>query len=356
METKQYPIYIGSGVLTSLKELKSFIKSDQVLVVSNQSIADLYLGQVTDELADYQLIVHLIPDGESFKSLETYNDVIETLLRNGFRRNATIIALGGGVVGDLAGFVAATYQRGIPFIQVPTSLLAMVDSSVGGKTAVNHPLAKNMIGAFYQPEAVFADISTLTTLPEKQFAAGMAEVIKYGLIYDFSLFEYIESHCQAILNHDIQPITYMVSECCRIKAEIVNLDEKEQGIRAILNLGHTFGHALERLGDYKKLLHGEAVAIGMLMALDLSVRLNKVGQDYYERVKKLLSLFNLPTRVFASWSAKDIFGLMKLDKKNTSDQITLIIPSGLGKVEIIDSVAQEDILKSIECFLPGSNE
>ncbi|NVJ58968.1 MAG: 3-dehydroquinate synthase [Gammaproteobacteria bacterium] len=355
-DAQQYPIFIGSDVLSLSEQIKSYISSDQVLIVSNQPISDLHLNKLLSSLREFKVITHFIPDGEKYKSLETFTGVIETLLKNNFRRNATIIAFGGGVVGDLAGFVASCYQRGIPFIQVPTTLLAMVDSSVGGKTAVNHKYAKNMIGAFYQPEVVFVDINLLATLSDEQFSAGMAEVIKYGLIYDFSLFEFIEDNAESILNKEPEALKFLISQCCQIKAKVVSQDEKETGIRAILNLGHTFGHALEKLGDYHTYLHGEAVAIGMLMAFELSVRLKKIERNYLQRVSNILRQFHLPTSVEKNWQSENIFNLMLLDKKNTSEKITLIIPNDFGKVEICASVDKNDIIYAIECFLSRSEE
>jgi len=351
VDNHQYPIFIGENLLSSGSLISDYIASDQVLIVTNPTVKELYLQPLKDALSSFQVEVFEMSDGEVFKSLETFEKIMQQMLLKGFRRNATIVALGGGVVGDLAGFSAACYQRGIPFVQVPTTLLAMVDSSVGGKTAVNHPLAKNMIGAFYQPQAVIADLTCLSSLPAREFSAGMAEVIKYGLITDFTLFELIEQQSTALLARDAKALSSIIERCCQIKAEVVNADEREQGVRAILNLGHTFGHAIEKAGNYRHWLHGEAVAIGTMMAFQLACRHGLIEQSYVERLETLFLAFNLPTRVPSSTNADELFETMRHDKKNISDKIRLIVPNGLGTVIITEQFDRDQITQAItSCF------
>ncbi|MCO7224474.1 3-dehydroquinate synthase [Pleionea sp. CnH1-48] len=341
-EDCHYPIFIGSDLFDSELSLSSYIVSPQVLLVSNETVAPLYLEHVKN-LIDGDVSVYLMPDGEEHKSFATFSSLMDSLIEGNFRRNATLIALGGGVVGDMTGFVAACYQRGVPFIQVPTSLLAMVDSSVGGKTAINHPQAKNMVGAFYQPQAVFIELNFLDSLPPREYRAGLAEVVKYGLIDDFSLFTYIEDNITAINARDKQVLATLVERCCQIKAKVVGLDEKESGIRAILNLGHTFGHAIEKVGRYKDYVHGEAVAIGTCMAFDLAVKLGQIDSGYALRVEKLFESLGLATHVEVEYDAEEIMRAMQLDKKNLSERIRLILPAAEGRVEIVDTVDIEKI-------------
>jgi len=269
---RSYPIYIGSGLLDQADLLTQHIKSKQVLVVTNETIAPLYLDKILKNLTGYSVETVILPDGEQFKTLDFVNKIFDKLLASKFSRNATLIALGGGVIGDMGGFAAACYQRGIAFVQIPTTLLAQVDSSVGGKTGVNHPLGKNMIGAFYQPQAVLADADVLDTLDDRQLSAGLAEVIKYGLISDVEFFEWLELNIDALLTRDKKALAFAIERSCINKAQVVAEDETETGVRATLNLGHTFGHAIETGMGYGAYLHGEAVAIGTCQAADLSRR------------------------------------------------------------------------------------
>ncbi|MFG1489584.1 3-dehydroquinate synthase, partial [Oceanospirillum sp. HFRX-1_2] len=270
---RSYPIHIGSGLISDLSLIAPHIRGRQVMIVSNTTVAPLYLEQLKTTLADqYQVAEVILPDGEAYKTLDSVNLIFDALLNNRFNRTCTLIALGGGVIGDMTGFAAASYQRGVNFIQIPTTLLSQVDSSVGGKTGVNHPLGKNMIGAFWQPQLVLADTDTLQTLPERELAAGIAEVIKYGLIRDPEFFNWLESNVEPLKTKSTTALTEAIFRSCQNKADVVAQDELEGGIRATLNLGHTFGHAIETEQGYGQWLHGEAVATGMLMAADLSQR------------------------------------------------------------------------------------
>lgn len=326
---RSYPINIGPKQI-SLVDLNQYIQGGKVLIVTNETIAPLYLSSITAVLTTKQVDVVALPDGERFKTLDNLNSIFTKLLENNHDRKTTLIALGGGVVGDMTGFAAASYQRGVPFIQIPTTLLAQVDSSVGGKTAVNHPLGKNMVGAFHQPIAVIIDTDTLATLPERQFFAGMAEVIKYGLIADYSFFEWLEANAEALMRRDKSALSIAIERSCINKAKIVSADETEQGIRAILNLGHTFGHAIETFQAYQGWLHGEAVAAGMVMALDLSMNAGSLSQIDVDRGKKLISMFSLPVAPPKDMSADTFITLMHRDKKVLDGQLRLVLLRSLG--------------------------
>ncbi|MEK7260685.1 MAG: 3-dehydroquinate synthase, partial [Pseudomonadota bacterium] len=291
---RSYPILIGSGLLARGELLTRHIAGTSAVVVTNATVAPLYLSKVRAHLERYHPVEVTLPDGEQHKSLTVLNRIFDALLENRCDRQTTIIALGGGVVGDMAGFAAATYQRGVPFIQMPTTLLAQVDSSVGGKTGVNHALGKNMIGAFYQPRAVIIDTDTLTTLPDRELSAGLAEVIKYGLIRDPAFFVWLEQHLDRLLKRDPDALAEAIERSCRNKAEVVAADEREAGVRATLNLGHTFGHAIETGMGYGAWLHGEAVAAGMAMAADLSHRLGWLKETDLARIRALLERARLP--------------------------------------------------------------
>jgi 3-dehydroquinate synthase len=326
---RSYPINIGPKQI-SLVDLSQYIQGGKVLIVTNETIAPLYLSSITAVLTTKQVDVVALPDGERFKTLDNLNSIFTKLLENNHDRKTTLIALGGGVVGDMTGFAAASYQRGVPFIQIPTTLLAQVDSSVGGKTAVNHPLGKNMVGAFHQPIAVIIDTDTLATLPERQFLAGMAEVIKYGLIADYPFFEWLEANAEALMRRDQPALSIAIERSCINKAKIVSADETEQGIRAILNLGHTFGHAIETFQAYQGWLHGEAVAAGMVMALDLSMNAGNLSQIDVDRGKKLISMFSLPVAPPEDMPADDFMRLMHRDKKVFDGQLRLVLLRSLG--------------------------
>ena len=291
---RSYPIFIGSGVLNDSARLKPYIRSKQVAVVTNETIAPLYLDQLKSLLTGFDVTEVVLPDGEAFKNLETLNRVFDGLLQARHNRTTTLIALGGGVVGDMTGFAAASYQRGVDFIQIPTTVLSQVDSSVGGKTGVNHPLGKNMIGAFHQPNAVLIDTDVLKTLPDRELSAGLAEVIKYGLICDPEFYAWLQQNISKLVNRDTEALVYAIHRSCADKAKVVAEDEKESGIRAILNLGHTFGHAIETHLGYGEWLHGEAVAAGMVMAARLSCQLGSIGAEEVEGIKTLLVQAGLP--------------------------------------------------------------
>ena len=336
---RSYPIHIGSGLLAGSTELIGSTRAKQVLIVTNETVAPIYLERVEAAFADRERRSLVLPDGEQYKNLEGLGRIVDELIESGFHRDACILALGGGVIGDLAGFAAASYQRGIDFVQLPTTLLAQVDSAVGGKTAVNHPQAKNMIGAFHQPVAVVTDTDTLATLPPRELAAGLAEVIKYGLIVDLGFFEWLEAELPRLLKQDPAALARAIRRCCEIKAEIVAQDEHEHGRRALLNLGHTFGHAIEALGGYGRYLHGEAVAIGLQMAAETSVELGLIDAADAARVGALLERAGLPTYV-AGLSGRDILSRMRLDKKAGSAGMRLVLLEGLGSAVVMPAPAE----------------
>jgi len=342
---RSYPIYIETGLFNQAGFLLSAIQGKQCAIVTNETVAPLFLNSIKKPLNDAGISTFeiILPDGEQYKTIEYFNVVLTQLLENRAARDTTLIALGGGVIGDMGGFAAACYQRGIPFIQVPTTLLSQVDSSVGGKTAVNHPLGKNMIGAFYQPKAVFIDTNSLSTLPDREFYAGMAEVIKYGIMYDGDFFTWIEDQTTAIKNRDADALRYLITKCCSIKAEVVNLDEKEHGVRALLNLGHTFGHAIEAEKGYGVWLHGEAVAAGMVLATKLAVLRNWITASECSRIQRLLMLFNLPIIGPADMSADRYIKHMQHDKKVLSGKMRFIVPTSIGSAKVIDDVKNEEL-------------
>ncbi len=333
---RSYPLYIGHGLLGRPELLTPYISGREVMIVSNTTVAPLYLERVVAMLADYRVGTVVLPDGEQYKTLAVLDDLFSALLEQRFSRQVTIIALGGGVVGDMSGFAAACYQRGVPFVQIPTTLLAQVDSSVGGKTAVNHPLGKNMIGAFYQPRCVIADTATLDTLDDRQFSAGIAEVIKYGLIRDREFFDWLELNMAALLARDPAALIYAVERSCQNKAEVVAEDEHEQGVRAWLNLGHTFGHAIETGMGYGEWLHGEAIAAGTYMAADLSARLGWLVQGDVERIESLLKQARLPVRGPKALAVERMLELMAVDKKVQDGSIRLVLLQGIGAATVTD--------------------
>ncbi len=311
-------------------ELAKAIPARDVLLVTNTTVGPLYAQRLTAALALRRCIEVALPDGEVHKTLANVSRMLDVLVANRFSRDACVVALGGGVVGDMAGFAAACYQRGISFVQVPTTLLAQVDSSVGGKTGVNHPGGKNLIGAFHQPAAVFADTNSLNTLPDRELRAGLAEVIKYGLIVDREFFDWLEANAAALLARDPAALAHAIKRSCEIKAEIVGRDEREQGERALLNLGHTVGHAIESATNYSTWLHGEAVAAGMLLATDMSARLGWVNAADVGRVERILAAFGLPVDV-SSLAADTLADKMKIDKKVAAGRIRLVLLKAIGK-------------------------
>lgn len=331
---RSYPIHIGAGLIDRGELLAPHLATSQVMVVTNETVAPLYLDRLLACLGGRNAVSAVLPDGEAYKSMDSAMSLFDDLLANRFSRDATLVALGGGVIGDLVGFTAACYQRGVPFIQVPTTLLAQVDSSVGGKTAVNHPRGKNMIGAFYQPRCVLADTAVLGTLADREFSAGLAEVIKYGLIRDFDFFLWLEANIDALLKRDPEALAYAIERSCGIKAEVVAADEKESGERAILNLGHTFGHAIEAGAGYGVVLHGEAVAMGMCQAADLSRRLGMLDDSEVIRIVALLRRARLPVAPPHDISTDTFLDLMAVDKKNIGGELRLILLETIGRATL----------------------
>jgi 3-dehydroquinate synthase len=350
---RSYPIYIGAGILSSPDTLPVQVPARQVLVVTNRTIEPLYLPGVLAVLSDRETGTCVLPDGETYKTLEVMQDIITVLLERRFSRDCCLIALGGGVVGDITGFAAACYQRGVRYIQVPTTLLAQVDSSVGGKTAVNHRLGKNMIGAFHQPAAVIADINVLKTLPDRELSAGLAEVIKYGLIRDIDFFTWLEANIARLVARDPEALAYAVERSCVNKAAVVASDETEQGLRAILNYGHTFGHAIETGQDYREWLHGEAVGLGLLMAAELSRRMRWLDQGSVERIRTLLQQAGLPVRLPGSLPTAILRGHMAVDKKSRQGKLRLILLKSIGNAVTTGEFDDRVLLDTLDSFQPG---
>jgi len=346
---RSYPIHIGVGVLTHADLLIPHLKQKKVVIVSNTTVAPLYLDRLrsTLEKAGISVLPVILPDGERYKTWETLNLIFDSLLGAHCERSTTLIALGGGVIGDMGGFAAACYQRGMPFIQVPTTLLSLVDSSVGGKTAINHPLGKNMIGAFYQPKLVLADIATLDTLPDRELRAGLAEVIKYGLIRDHEFFVWLEANMESLLAREREALAYAVYRSCENKAEVVAVDERESGERALLNLGHTFGHAIETGLGYGEWLHGEAIAAGTLIAAELSKRLGWIDGASVARIESLFLRAGLPV-YGAPLGATRYLELMRHDKKVQDGKLRLVLLADIGKGVIFDAAEEETIRAAID--------
>ena len=344
---RSYPIYIGSGLLKQSELFKPWITGKSVFVVTNTTVGPLYSQSLIQTISIDAKSVHeiVLPDGESYKDWITLQKIFDALLTYGADRKSVLIALGGGVIGDMVGFAAASFMRGIRFIQVPTTLLAQVDSSVGGKTGINHPLGKNMIGAFHQPVAVIADLDTLKSLPPRELSAGLAEVIKHGAIADAKFFDWIEAHRQELLNCDSNAMSHAVERSCEIKSAVVAADEKESGIRAILNFGHTFGHAIESGLGYGEWLHGEAVGCGMVMAADLSSRLGYLNAEEVSRIKKLIAAMGLPDSAPKLGNDR-FFDLMRIDKKSEGGEIRYITLEKIGKakIEAVDDAIVEQVL------------
>jgi 3-dehydroquinate synthase len=332
--TRSYPIHIGQQLLQQPELVREHIHGRQVMVVSNETVAPLYLDTVLALLDGFDVATVILPDGEQYKNLDTLNSIFDALLEQRFNRGCTLVALGGGVVGDIAGFAAASYQRGVAFLQLPTTLLAQVDSSVGGKTGVNHALGKNMIGAFHQPGCVLIDTDTLDTLDDRQLAAGIAEIIKYGLIHDADFFRWLEQRMGALKARDKEALAYAIEHSCQLKAAIVAADERESGQRALLNLGHTFGHAIETGTGYGSWLHGEAIATGMLMAADLSARHGWVSSAEVERIAALLQQANLPIQPPAEMDADRFTRLMAVDKKVLDGGLRLVLLKSIGEAVV----------------------
>ena len=349
---RSYPIFIGDNLLGRAELLLEHIPGKNVLVVSNETVAPLYLDKTLAMLAGKHAETCILPDGEEYKNLDTLNTIYDVLLGKKLDRNTTIIALGGGVIGDMAGFAAASYQRGIHLIQIPTTLLAQVDSSVGGKTAVNHPLGKNMIGAFYQPRAVIADTSTLNTLPDRELSAGLAEVIKYGLIRDLPFFNWLQQNMAKLVGRDTEALAYAIERSCRNKAEVVAADEKESGQRALLNLGHTFGHAIEAGLGYGKWLHGEAVATGMCMAATMSRQLGWISTEDVNQITAMIAHANLPVNAPTELSVERFIELMSVDKKVIDGTLRLVLLKAIGEAFITDDYSQTQLVEAIRSSYP----
>ncbi|MDO6620034.1 MULTISPECIES: 3-dehydroquinate synthase [unclassified Shewanella] len=344
---RSYPIYIGQNLLQQNAYLTDYLSGKKALIVTNDTIAPLYLKQAQQAMASCSDIgVVVLPDGEQYKDLTHLNLIFSALLENNYARDCVIVALGGGVVGDMAGFAASCYQRGVEFIQIPTTLLSQVDSSVGGKTAVNHPLGKNMIGAFYQPQLVLIDTDCLSTLPAKEFAAGMAEVIKYGVIWDSDFFSWLEQNVAPLKALNTEALSYAIAKCCQIKADVVTQDETERGVRALLNLGHTFGHAIEAEMGYGVWLHGEAVATGTIMAAVTSQKLGLIEQKDVDRIIRLMLAFDLPISSPDSMNFADFIKHMQRDKKVLAGQIRLVLPTSIGSADVFSDV-EESLLADV---------
>jgi 3-dehydroquinate synthase len=347
LSERSYPIRIGHGLLNNASLIAPHIASEQVMIVTNTTIAPLYLETIKKMLAAYKVSDVILPDGEVYKELTTLNNIFDALLTEKHNRTTTLIALGGGVIGDMTGFAASCYQRGVNFIQIPTTLLSQVDSSVGGKTGVNHALGKNMIGAFYQPQCVLIDVDTLNTLPDREFSAGLAEIIKYGLIQDLAFFDYLESNIEKLIARDSDTVIYAIKRSCEIKAAIVGQDEKESGIRAILNFGHTFGHAIETAQGYGKWLHGEAVGTGMLMAAYLSYLNGAISNNDLHRINRLIKKSKLPVQPPKDMAQAQWIDLMSVDKKVLGGQLRLVLLKSIGHAYVTTEFSQEDLQRTL---------
>lgn len=351
LKTKSYTITVSSGLLKTFNSFWPLKKGNKVMIVTNQILAPIYLDKIKNILENNFIKVDcvIIPDGEQFKNLSTANIIFTELLNKMHGRDTTLIALGGGVIGDLTGFVAATYQRGVKFIQIPTTLLAQVDASIGGKTAVNHICGKNMIGVFYQPDSVLIDTDFLKTLSLREVQSGMAEIVKYGIIMDSSFFAWIEKNISLVLSLDDSAIEYCINRCCEIKASVVTNDEYEIGMRMILNLGHTYGHAIETFMQYSKnWLHGEAISVGMVMASRASLLINKISNNDFYRIKSLLKKIGLPIKGPEIMTVQDYLCSMMHDKKVMDNQLRLVLPVEIGKAKVFNNLKKEIIIQSIE--------
>jgi 3-dehydroquinate synthase len=348
-EEKSYPIFLDDNWEGLFQKAGGYLKSGSALIISDENVSALYCREIENRLRELgvKTFTATVSPGEASKSLQTAEELYTKALQAGLDRSSQIIALGGGVIGDLAGFIASTYMRGIHFVQIPTSLLAQVDSSIGGKVAINHPLAKNIIGSFYQPKCVLMNIRTLATLPRRELAAGMAELIKHGIIRDEELLAWLENNMVKIMEPSIDLLTEGIYRSCKIKADVVSQDEKEHGLRAILNFGHTIGHAVEAASGYGACIHGEAVSIGMVAEAYLSKILGLVDDEYVARIKQTLSRAGLPVHV-PDLDSSRLLELMRHDKKNTQGKIVFVLPVGPGKVEIFRDVETETILAALE--------
>jgi len=349
-----YPVHIGPGLIQDPAVWPEALPPGKILIVSDATVAELYLDKLARSLGDRHPELLILPSGEEQKSFESWRAIIDRLIAGEALRDASLVALGGGVIGDLTGFAAATYMRGIRFVQVPTTLLAQVDASVGGKTAVNHPAGKNLIGAFHQPSAVMIDSDTLSTLPEREYRAGLAEVVKYGIIRDAAFFDWLEAHVNNVGSRESEATLEVIARSVRNKAEVVAEDEKEQGIRATLNFGHTFAHALETLTGYSRYLHGEAVAIGMVVATALSEQRGICGENRTSRVRGLLNLFGLPVSWPSDIDPERAYKAMAMDKKALNTGLRLVLIEEIGKAVVDRESTSRDIVRAIESQMDAS--
>ncbi|MEG3637708.1 3-dehydroquinate synthase [Magnetococcus sp. PR-3] len=343
---RSYDIVIGDGLLESLgSRLKPILKGHQIGLVTNETVAPLYAERTIESLeaAGFEVVPVILPDGERYKNWETLNLIFDALIGAKFERSGAIVALGGGVVGDMAGYAAASLLRGVPYIQVPTTLLSQVDSSVGGKTGINHALGKNLIGAFYQPKLVLMDLATLKTLPKRELLAGLAEVIKYGIIWDEALYSLLESDLSPLVHLEYEVLASVVYRCCAIKAEVVAQDERESGVRALLNLGHTFGHAIENLAGYGENLHGEAVGMGMIMAAEMSLIRGMVDKPFVSRVRELILRAGLPEFPAQKQPMAAYLDAMGRDKKVVAGQMRFVLPTQMGAAVVVDDVTEASL-------------
>ncbi len=354
---RSYPIHIGPGLLNQPDLLLPHLAQKRAVIVTNTVVAPLYLDRLTVSLqsAGVDILPVVLPDGEAYKNWETLNLIFDALLTHRAERKTTLIALGGGVIGDLTGFAAASYQRGVPFIQIPTTLLSQVDSSVGGKTGINHPLGKNMVGAFYQPQVVLADTDTLNTLPDRELSAGLAEVIKYGLISDLSFLEWLESNMPKLLARDPEALRYAIATSCQNKAQVVAADERESGVRAHLNLGHTFGHAIETGMGYGNWLHGEAVAAGMVMAADASQRMGWLNHADVARTRALIRAARLPD-VAPELGVQRYLDFMGHDKKVESGKMRFVLLKKLGEAIVTGDLPQATLCETLTACVQAANK
>ena len=348
--TRSYPILIGEGLLGERAMIDRHVRARDVLIVSNTTVAPLYLANLEASLSPRRTIATLLPDGESYKTLDTVARILDVLVANRFGRDCAVLALGGGVVGDMAGFAASIYQRGVTFIQAPTTLLAQVDSAVGGKTGVNHPGGKNLIGAFHQPSAVLSDTTTLATLPPRELRAGLAEVVKYGLIRDADFFAWLEARVDALLAGDTDALAHVIRRSCEIKADVVARDEHEHGERALLNFGHTFGHAVESATGYGRWLHGEAVAAGMAMAARMSCESRLLDAADLQRIMRLIERLGLPTHV-AQVQPQTMLEHMRIDKKVLDGRIRLVLLRAIGQAFVTADYDENRLTHTLEAHL-----
>ena len=343
LEDNSYPIFIGEGASLSLENFEGYIAGKDIAIVTNEVVAPLYLNEISDLFSHMNVIEYILPDGEQEKKLKTVHKIIDRLMEAGFGRDSTLIALGGGVVGDITGFTASIFMRGINFIQIPTTLLAQVDASVGGKTAVNHKSGKNLIGSFYQPQCVICDSIFLATLEATEISAGLAEIIKYGLIFDSEFFQWLQKNMQQILSNDRAAVDYVIQRSCAIKAEIVAQDEKEQSVRALLNFGHTFGHAIEKLTGYGNWTHGDAVAVGMVLAARLSENMSLITPEDVQNIEEILTAANLPISL-PNIDPAELLAAMQSDKKVKDRNIQLVLLKNIGEAFLTADYSQEDLV------------